>query len=137
MRRGDVGEADSRVGPRQSNGAHAGSRKRRHQPGVHRSRQHPDHHREGGIVGDAKAVDLPLLDAGRIQRRVDFLAAAMNDDERPLCGDVRDDVDNARQQRARFEQLTAELDDDRSARSQQAGRLGQPEHHVHVLNRLP
>ena len=55
---------------------------RGHQPRVDRARQDRDHDVERGGVGDAKPVDLALLDAGGLQRRVDFLAAAVDDDER-------------------------------------------------------
>ena len=44
--------------------------------------QHRDHHVERRVVGDAQAVDLALLDARGLERRVDLLAAAVDDDER-------------------------------------------------------
>jgi hypothetical protein len=45
----------------------------RDKPRVDRAGQHRDDDVEGGGVRDAQPVDLPLLDPGGPERRVDFL----------------------------------------------------------------
>ena len=69
--------------------ANAGGVERRDEPCVDRARQHRDDDVERRFVGDAQAVDLTLLDAGGFQRRVDLLAAAVNDRRRGVA--VADD----------------------------------------------
>ena len=95
------------------------------EPRVDGAGQHRDDDVERRLVGDAQPVDLPLLDAGRLQRRVDFLAAAVDDDQ-PSTGDLS----RATRARARddgaetvpiLEQFAAELQDDRRRHSRPVG----------------
>ena len=55
---------------------------RRDEPRVDGAGQHRHDDVQRRVVGDPQAVDLPLLDAGRLERRVDLLAAAVDDDQR-------------------------------------------------------
>ena len=101
------------VGAGQSDRPDARRGQRRDKSCVDGAGQHRHDDVQRRVVGDPKAVDLPLLDAGRFERRVDLLAAAMDDDQRHAllrrAGDGRDD---RRQPRPIFEQLAAELQDD-------------------------
>src|SRR5439155_18251293 len=77
---------------------------------VHGARQHGDDDVERRLVGDAQAIDLPLLEAGDLQRRVDLFAPAVHDRHRRAARrDRRDRADDRRQMRAILEQLAAEL----------------------------
>ena len=70
------------VGAREAHRRHARGAERRDEPRVDGAGQHRHDDVERGVVGDAQAVHLTLLDAGGLQRRVDLLAAAVDDDQR-------------------------------------------------------
>ena len=118
---------------------------RRHEPRVDRAGQHRDDDVERRVVGDAQAVDLPLLDAGGLQRRVDFLAAAMHDRpaaprrERAIARDRAGDRRSRAARRRIFEQSrrrTSRTSGSWPAHHSSPVRLVEAEHHVHVLHGL-
>src|SRR5213078_2524098 len=80
---------------------------------VHRAGEDADHNVERLLVGDPQPVDLPLLDPRRAQGRVDFLPAAVNDDERRGRRDRPDRFDDAGEMLAILEKFTPELEDGR------------------------
>ena len=63
-----------------------------------------------------------LLDAGRLQRRVDLLAAAVDDDERPAaaCDRAAMAATTVCSRAAIFEQFAAELQNERAGHSRPA-----------------
>ena len=84
-RRGN-GQAATPVGACQSDGRHAGNRQRGDEPRVHRPRQDRNDDVERRLIGDAQAVHMPLLDAGRFERRIDLASPAVdNQQERVGC----------------------------------------------------
>ena len=127
----------TRIGAGQPDRADAGGGERRHETRIDRSRQHADDDVERGVVGDAQAVDLVFLDPGHLQRRIDLLAAAVNDrppDRRAArCGTMA-----ATTVRSRAGSSSSSPPNFRhqARRSQQAGRLRLAEHDVHVLHGL-
>ena len=108
--------SDSRVGPGKTHRLDAGRPQGRHEPCVDEAGEHADDDVERRFVGDPQPIDLALLDADPSERRVDLASAAMNDDqrdERLLLRQLRDSRREAGNALAIFEQLSAELQDDR------------------------
>ena len=89
--------------------------------------QHRDDDVQRRLVGDAQPVDLPLLDAGGLERRVDLLAAAVHDDERAppsLTAIARDRGDDgSRAVAGSSSSSPPNFSDERLRSSQQPGRL--------------
>jgi len=78
----DVRQSARTISAGQPDGADAGRGQCGHEACVDESRQDRDHDRQSRLVGDAQSLDLPLLDARHLQRRVDFPAAAMDNRQR-------------------------------------------------------
>src|SRR6185436_8906145 len=82
-------------------------------------RQHRDDDLEGRLVRDAKAVHLTLLEARGLQRGVDLLAAAVDDGDRRARGNDRGErAHDTGQVRAILEELSPELDYQRTGNHQ-------------------
>src|SRR5262249_52724779 len=97
------------IGPGEAHCRHAGGVQGRHEPRVDEARQHRDHDVERRLVRDAQAVDLPFFKPGDFQRGVDFLAAAVHDDDRRSGGQPLYRGDDCRQVRAILEELAAKF----------------------------
>src|SRR5262245_10308438 len=105
-----LNQAATRIGAGQPDRTDAGGRERRDQSRVDRSRQNVDHDIQRGVVGNAQAVDLTLLDPGHLQRRIDLFAAAVDDDDRAAAArDVHGGCDDRSQPRRILEQFAAEF----------------------------
>jgi hypothetical protein len=82
VRRRGFAETARAVGTGQPDRRNACRRERRNETGVDGPSQDGDHDVQRRVVGDSKTVDLPLLDARRRERRIDFLAPSVDDDQR-------------------------------------------------------
>ena len=81
-RRRGLAETAPAVGTRQPDRRSPRGRERRDEPGVDRPSQDGDHDVQRRVVRDPEAVHLTLLDARGLERRVDLLAAPVDDHQR-------------------------------------------------------
>ena len=130
---------------------------RRDEPRVDRARQHRDDDVERRLVGDAQAVDLPLLDARRLaarrrspcRRRGRSTSGAPRGDARPRRRRRRSRARSSSSSPPNFDDerspptLSARTRHDSSVPERRAGSTSQQprplveaEHHVHVLHGL-
>ena len=82
MRRSRIRQSAAIVGAGQTDRRDPGGAECRDEARVHRAGQHRHDDVERGIVGYPQTVHLTFLDAGGPERRIDLLAAAVDDDDR-------------------------------------------------------
>ena len=111
-RRRALDRRDGRIRAGQSDRLSSRPSDRRDQPRIDRAGEHRDDDVERRRIGHAKAIDLLLRNARGRQRRVDLLAAAMDDDERRPRGETRDRRGDALQILRLLEKLATELQDE-------------------------
>ena len=116
MRRRQGRKPGAIVSAGQTDRAHASCGQRGDQPGVHESREHPDHDVERRLVGDAQTFDLVLFDCGGLERRVNLAASAVHEHKTEIwlgCSRRGNRRDDCGKRRRLLDQLAAELDHNR------------------------
>ena len=109
MRRRETRQRATRVGSRQTDCRHAGRVERRDEPRIDGAREHRHNDGQRRLVRDPEALNLTFRDAGALQCRVDFPAAAMDQHEMAFGCDARNRRHDRRQIRGTLDELSTEL----------------------------